>query len=208
MHSQVRKGTIPVQKDPKDPDEWQFGMEQEVAYEKEESKHEHTADAKGKLEASQWMEVRAKGLFEPGPGHEQNEASQALAAMLSTKNKRKEPLALEDKNRSDDHESGNAGPSCNEKKSKGKDEPEVEAEVLSEVGSKKMAKEEASTRVKRMLALTKKVKTEVPKEHRDILSKVIARLEKLSKLGNKVSLEAAKDVLFDGAVAIKKAKAM
>lgn len=181
-------------------------MEQEVAYEKEESKHEHTADAKGKLEASQWMEVRAKGLFEPGPGHEQNEASQALAAMLSTKNKRKEPLALED--RPGDHESGNAGSSCNEKKSKGKDEAEVEAEVLSEVGSKKMAKEEASTRVKRMLALTKKVKTEVPKEHRDILSKVIARLEKLSKLGNKVSLEAAKDVLFDGAVAIKKAKAM
>ena len=148
------------------------------------------------------MEVRAKGLFEPGPGHEQNEASQALAALLSTKNKRKEPLALED--RPGDHESGNAGSSCNEKKSKGKDE----AEVLSEVGSKKMAKEEASTRVKRMLALTKKVKTDVPKEHRDILSKVIARLEKLSKLGNKVSLEAAKDVLFDGAVAIKKAKAM
>ena len=206
MHSQVRKGTIPVQKDPKDPDEWQFGLEQEVAYEKEESKHEHTADAKGKLEASQWMEVRAKGLFEPGPGHEQNEASQALAALLSTKNKRKEPLALED--RPGDHESGNAGSSSNEKKSKGKDEAEVEAEVLSEVGSKKMAKEEASARLKRMLALTKKVKTEVPKEHRDILSKVIARLEKLSKLGNKVSLEAAKDVLFDGAVAIKKAKAM
>ena len=158
-------------------------MEQEVAYEKEESKHEHTADAKGKLEASQWMEVRAKGLFEPGPGHEQNEASQALAAMLSTKNKRKEPLALEYKNRSDDHESGNAGPSCNEKKSKGKDEPEVEAEVLSEVGSKKMAKEEASARLKRMLALTKKVKTEVPKEHRDILSKVIARLEKAQQVG-------------------------
>lgn len=83
----------------------------------------------------------------------------------------------------------------------------AEAEVLSEVG-KALPKKEAALRVTRMVKLLKAVKKDVGAAKGKPLDECLAKLEKLQKMGDKVSLEDAKGKLFDAAIQIKKVKKM
>ena len=94
-----------------------------------------------------------------------------------------------------------------DKKKKDKDGQVAEAEVLSEVG-KAMPKKEAALRLTRMVKLLKAVKKDVGAAKGKSLDECLAKLEKLQKMGGKVSLEDAKGKLFDAAIQIKKVKKM
>lgn len=182
-----------------------------MSYRKEEARHEHSLEESGKQEAAAWMEIRAKGLFEdpssPGTG------KRALQDCLPNQARKKGQLALLDKDQTSqqedptDSQAEEANRTSGSKMAK-KDEQTVEADLLSDVGGQKLQKQEASTRVNRMLRLTKQVQKDVGKEKGKMLTNMLAKLEKLNKQGSQVSLEAAKGALFDAALAIKKVKYM
>jgi predicted transcriptional regulator len=90
---------------------------------------------------------------------------------------------------------------------KDKDCQVAEAEVLSEVG-KALPKKEAALRVTRMVKLLKAVKKDVGAAKGKPLDECMAKLEKLQKRGDKVSLDHAKGKPFDAAIQIKKVKKM
>ena len=195
---QVKRGSIGVRKDPADTAEWQFTLRKTVTWTEEKSQHELKGEARAKAEASQWLEIKAQGLLADGEGPaSSSKAAKALEDVLS---KGKSKLALMDKQPEQESEE-EAGPSGK----KDEDEQVVEADLLSEMGSK-VAKEEAQIRVKRMMKLLKGVKKEVGAAKAKPLDLCLADLQKLGQKGKKVSLEEAKGKLFDAALQIKKAK--
>ena len=152
---QVKRGSIGVRKDPADPAEWQFTLWKVVAWTEEKSQHELKGEAKAKGEACQWLELKAQGLLAEGEGPAaSSKAAKALEDVLS---KDKSKLAIMDK----DQEQSQASEEDKEASpKKDEDEQVVEADLLSEMGSK-VVKEEAQVRVKRMMKLLKNVKKEV-----------------------------------------------
>ena len=197
---QVKRGSIGVRKDPAYPAEWQFTLRKVVAWTEEKSQHELKGEAKAKGEACQWLELKAQGLLAEGEGPAaSSKAAKALEDVLS---KDKSKLAIMDK----DKEQSQASEDDKEASlKKDEDEQVIEADLLSEMGSK-VVKEEAQVRVKRMMKLLKNVKTEVGSAKSKSLDLCLADLQKLDKKGSKVKLEEAKGKLFEAALQIKKAK--
>lgn len=197
---QVKRGSIGVRKDPADPAEWQFTLRKVVAWTEEKSQHELKGEAKAKGEACQWLELKAQGLLAEGEGPAaSSKAAKALEDVLS---KDKSKLAIMDK----DKEQSQASEDDKEASlKKDEDEQVIEADLLSEMGSK-VVKEEAQVRVKRMMKLLKNVKKEVGSAKSKSLDLCLADLQKLDKKGSKVKLEEAKGKLFEAALQIKKAK--
>ena len=129
-------------------------------------------------------------------------ADKALQDVLPSNSKgsgNKQPLALKDRNEDEKEDEDSRG------KKKDKDGQVAEAEVLSEVG-KALPKKEAALRVTRMVKLLQAVKKDVGAAKGKPLDKCLAKLEKLQKMGDKVSLEDAKGKLVDAAIQIKKVK--
>eukprot|EP00435_Cladocopium_sp_Y103_P024793 s822_g6.t1 len=194
---QVKRGSIGVRKDPADPAEWQFTLRKTVAWTEEKSQHELKGEAKAKAEASQWLELKAQSLLAEGEGPaSSSKAAKALEDVLS---KDKSRLAIMDKDPDEASEDAAASPK------KGDDDQVVEADLLSDMGGK-VAKEEAQVRVKRMVKLLKAVKKDVSGAKAKSLDLCLAGLQKLCHKGKKVSLEEAKEKLFEAALEIKKAK--
>ncbi|CAK9024633.1 unnamed protein product [Durusdinium trenchii] len=81
----------------------------------------------------------------------------------------------------------------------------VEADLLSDMGGK-LVKEEAKTRLNRMVKLLQTVKGEVGAEKGKPLDKALTDLKKLLKQGGKMTMDQAKQHLFDAALEIKKVK--
>ena len=193
---QVKRGSIGVRKDPADPAEWQFTLGKIITWTEEKSQHELKGEAKAKGEACQWLELKAQGLLADGEGPAaSSKAAKALEDVLS---KDKSKLAIMDKQSGQaSEEEAAASPKKDE------DDQVVEADLLSEMGSK-VAKEEAQVRAKRMMKLLKGVKKEVGAAKAKSLDLCLADLQKLDKKGKKVSLEEAKGKLFDAALQIKR----
>ncbi|CAK9097013.1 Kinase D-interacting substrate of 220 kDa, partial [Durusdinium trenchii] len=152
-----------------------------------------------KVEVAQWMEVKAAGLLDEGAAAS-SKASMALGAVLNKPNKQ---LAIKNQD-TDDEDDGRASGHASGSKKGGKDGQVVEADLLSEVGSK-LPKEEAHKRVTRMIKLIKAVKKDVGETKGKALEKTLADLNKLDKQGKKINLEQAKGKHFDAALEIKKA---
>ena len=81
----------------------------------------------------------------------------------------------------------------------------VEADLLSDMGGK-LVKEDAKTRLNRMVKLLQTVKGEVGAKKGKPLDKALTDLKKLLKQGGKMTMDQAKQHLFDAALEIKKVK--
>jgi hypothetical protein len=174
---QVKRGSIGVRNDPADPAEWQFTLRKIITWTEEKSQHELKGEAKAKGEACQWLELKAQGLLADGEGPAaSSKAAKALEDVLS---KDKSKLAIMDKQSGQaSEEEAAASPKKDE------DDQVVEADLLSEMGSK-VAKEEAQVRVKRMMKLLKGVKKEVGAAKAKSLDLCLADLQKLDKKGKR-----------------------
>ena len=201
---QVQRGTIKCRKDPSDPEEWQFSLVKSIAYHNTEHSHELQAETSGKMEALDWIKARTAGAM-MGPGEDAETAEAALNDVLPERKKRKgQALAIMDKE--EDAEDDGEG---NRELEKAADE----AEVLSDMG-RNSSRDHAATRVQKMLKLLEKVKADVAKgsqgskasSMQQALQKSLDDLKRVGKLGKKITLEVAKDKLFDAAMAVKKAK--
>lgn len=189
----MNRGTIACRRDPDDKAEWQFSLKKSVDWVKEEEKHQVQGEAANKVEAVEWMKLRAEGLLEDVPGN-----SEANAALQQVLGKEKVPKALQDR----EPEAEASAPASSKKK----DEDVVEADVLSDIGDRKDTKE-ATSRVSKMLKLVKSVQKQVGSEKAKALNSSLEALKKLEKV-KKPSLEKAKTTLFDAALEIKKVKAL
>ncbi|CAK9026784.1 unnamed protein product [Durusdinium trenchii] len=184
----VHRGTILCRKDPEDECEWQFCLKKKLEWTKEETRHEQKGDSSAKLECAQWLELKAKSLM-PGEMGDANQAKLALAEVTG-----KGLPALMDKER------GSAAGSEQDQ-----DNAVVEADLLSDMGGK-LVKEDAKTRLNRMVKLLQTVKGEVGAEKGKPLDKALTDLKKLLKQGGKMTMDQAKQHLFDAALEIKKVK--
>lgn len=183
----MNRGTIACRRDPDDKAEWQFSLKKSVDWVKEEEKHQVQGEAANKVEAVEWMKLRAEGLLEDVPGN-----SEANAALQQVLGKEKVPKALQDR----EPEAEASAPASSKKKD----------EVLSDIGDRKDTKE-ATSRVSKMLKLVKSVQKQVGSEKAKALNSSLEALKKLEKV-KKPSLEKAKTTLFDAALEIKKVKAL
>ena len=84
----MNRGTIACRRDPDDKAEWQFSLKKSVDWVKEEEKHQVQGEVANKVEAVEWMKLRAEGLLEDVPGN--SEANAVLG-------KEKVPKALQDR---------------------------------------------------------------------------------------------------------------
>eukprot|EP00435_Cladocopium_sp_Y103_P041286 s2897_g11.t1 len=200
--SEVQRGTIKCRRDPADPEEWQFSLVKSIAYHNTQHSHELQAETSGKMEVLDWIKARAAGAM-MGSGEDAETAEAALNDVLPDKKRKREQLAIKDVEEEDDDEGHQ------EELAKAADE----AEVLSDMG-KNSSREHAAKRVQKMLKLLEKVKQEVGKgsqgskasSMQKAMQKSLDDLTKLGKLRKRVTLEAAKDKLFDAAMAVKKAR--
>ena len=180
-----------------DKHEWQFALRKAVTWSEEEVKHGFHGESAARAEATQWLKLKAQGLFED-EGEAKDLASKALGDVLPKKGAGAGNGVEAIKDKSDDEEES----SCSQKK---KDEQVVEADLLSEMG-KAVPKKECQVRVNRMVKLLKAVKKEVGAAKGKCLEQPLADLVKMEKQGSKLPLEDAKGKLFDAALQIKKAK--
>lgn len=165
----MNRGTIACRRDPDDKAEWQFSLKKSVDWVKEE-KHQVQGEAANKVEAVEWMKLRAEGLLEDVPGN-----SEANAALQQVLGKEKVPKALQDR----EPEAEASAPASSKKK----DEDVVEADVLSDIGDRKDTKE-ATSRVSKMLKLVKSVQKQVGSEKAKALNSSLEALKKLEKVKN------------------------
>ena len=202
---QVQRGTIKCRRDPLDSEEWQVSLVKSIAYHNTQQSHEFQAETSGKMDALQWTKARTAGAM-LGPGEDAETAEAALNDVMPDKKKRKaETLAIQDKDEDEEED----GDGQREELEKAADE----AEVLSDMG-RNSSKEHAAKRVQKMLKLLEKVKEDVGKgsqgskasSMQQALQKSLDDLKRVGKLGKKITLEVAKDKLFDAAMAVKKAK--
>lgn len=178
----MNKGSIQVQRDPLDSEEWQFKLRTEVAWDEELTTHEHKAQSGGKQEAISWMKIKGQVL----PSESHNTANEALEAVVP--GKRRRPLAIEDKKGVDDEASA---PETDEKDSKldknNVFDAEQEAEKLSQIGGK--GGTEAKARISKMLKLVEKVKGEVGSKKAAYLKESEAALKVLLKKSQQWKLQ-------------------
>lgn len=199
----MKRGSIACRKDPADKHEWQFALRKSVAWAEEEARHAFQGESNAKVEAAHWLELKAQGLLEDGT-EDKTLADRVLQDVLPNNSKgsgNKQPLALKDMSEDE------TGSKNGHAKKEDKDGQVAEAEVLSDVG-KALPKKEAALRVSRMVKLLKAVRKDVGAAKGKPLDECMANLEKLQKMGDKVSLEDAKGKLFDAAIQIKKVKKM
>eukprot|EP00435_Cladocopium_sp_Y103_P020614 s2955_g5.t1 len=204
----VNRGSIRVRKDPKDPQEWQFSLETSVACKDKLSKHEMNMEAATKMEAIEWMEARKTGsTLSPEDGLAENALNDVLPT--SCKRKAKELAALCDK---ESEKEGDEDDDEEEDGQKKLNKAAVEADVLSDMGGSK-SKDLTAKRILKMLKLVKEANADLakcssgskPAAHQKQLQNCQVELQKLSKQGQKVKLEAAKDTLCEAALAVKRA---
>ena len=113
----------------------------------------------------------------------------------------KQLKAIKDREETEAGENENDDGDKEEEESKAAgDEDIAEADVLSDQG---MVQKEAHARVKNMTKLMKKVKKTLPKHSKQMLDKPLKDLQSIKP---KDKLDNVKDILFQAAVAIKKAK--
>ena len=128
----------------------------------------------------------------------------ALSDVLpdKAKSKKREPLALMDKmdEESEQEPEKTHSPS---KKATALHKAVEDAEVLSDLGRSK-SKDQAAKRVQKMIKLIKDVKGKAGNASQKALQPSLSELEKVSRKGNKLSLETCKDTLLDAALALKK----
>lgn len=173
-----------------------------------ESKHEVQASSSGKAEAAAWLKAKAEaGMLAT---KEADLAEQALSQVAPAASKgKKAMLALKDKEDEDDEEGDGNDSASDEpepvKKKKKVDANAEEAELLSDIGASKN-KELASNRVKKMVAPLERVKKEkgTDSEKGQKVEQCLKNLKKVEKLGSKISLESAKNQLFEAALAVKR----
>ena len=198
----MKRGSIACRRDPLDTQEWQFALRKSTAWSQEETRHGYQAEATNKLEAAQWLELKAQGMVEDGQNKDMGDA--ALQHVMPGKTgPAKGQLALKDQGQGDggdQEEEPQAASSA-----QGKDDQVAEAEALSEVG-RALPKKEAVLRLNRMVKLLKKVKKEQGTAKGKQLDETLAALQKLEKQGAKVRVEDAKSKLFDAAIQLKKLK--
>ena len=84
---QVNRGTIACRRDPDDKAEWQFRLKKSVDWVQEEEKHELQGEATTKVEAVEWMKLRAEGLLVDAPAGN----SEANAALKQVSGRRGHP---------------------------------------------------------------------------------------------------------------------
>ena len=199
----MKRGTIACRRDPLDTQEWQFALRKTTAWTQEETRHGHQAEATNKLEAAQWLELKAQGMVEDGQGKDMGDAALQHVMPGKTGPAKGQQLALENhgQGEGDDEEEEPAAAST----AKTKDDQVAEAEALSEVGGA-LPKKEAQLRLNRMVKLLKKVKKEQGTAKGKQLDETLAALQKLEKQGAKVKVEDAKNKLFDAAIQLKKLK--
>lgn len=191
----------PMQGDPKDMEEWQFALEKEVAYKDVKNHHAVAFEASQKMEALEWMKARQHGSMNTGDGCQ---GEDALSDVLpdKAKSKKREPLALMDKmdEESEQEPEKTHSPS---KKATALHKAVEDAEVLSDLGRSK-SKDQAAKRVQKMIKLIKDVKGTAGNASQKALQPSLSELEKVSRKGNKLSLETCKDTLLDAALALEK----
>lgn len=156
------------------------------------------------MEALDWIKARTAGAMMGGEDAETAEA--ALNDVLPDKKKRRaEALAIKDKGEDEEGD----GEEHQKELAKAADD----AEVLSDMG-RGSSKEHAAKRVQKMLKLLEKVKEDVGRgsqgskasSMQKALQKSLDDLKRVGKLGSKITLEVAKDKLFDAAMVVKQAK--
>ena len=197
----MRRGTIACRKDPEDTHEWQFALRKSTAWSQEETRHSFQGEGNSKMEAAQWLELKAQGML--GDGEDKELGDQALEHVLPSKKASKGQLALKDKGVEEDEEDPEEAVPASS--AKGKDDQLAEAEALSEVGGV-LPKKEAVLRLNRMVKLLKKVKKEQGTAKGKQLDDTLSALQKLEKQGAKLKVEDAKNKLFDAAIQLKKLK--
>eukprot|EP00435_Cladocopium_sp_Y103_P026028 s4938_g6.t1 len=217
--TKVQRGSIKVRRDPRDTQEWQFSLQKEVAYRDKQQTHELKMETKNKVEAMEWMKANKFGSLLAGEDHLTGE--EALSDVLPDKEKKKQKglqLALQDKGPEDESENKNEdGDGDEESEGAGKRKSMLkaaadEADVLSDIGQGKN-KEQTAKRVMKMVKLlrglisqsTKKSQGSAATAHQKELNDCLKELQKLSKQGSKVNVEAAKNQLFEAALAVKRA---
>ncbi|CAJ1404207.1 unnamed protein product [Effrenium voratum] len=190
----IHKGTIACRKALHDDDEWEFKLNKATSYEDTSHSHTYEGSKAGKMEACQWLELKAKSIG----GTDEGDSAKAAISRNLGKSLTKQ-LKLKDKNSEslDEDDDESQGTTGQEKE----DPEEAEAEILSSSG---MAKSETGTRINRMKKLLLKLKKEGSRDQVAILSGPLKELEKFEK--KKTSMEAVKGILFDAAVAVKKYK--
>lgn len=208
-YGEVNRGSIRVRKDPKDQQEWQFCLETAIVYSDKQSKHEMNMEAATKLEAIQWMEARKAGtMLSPEEGLAANALNDVLPT--SAKKKAKELAAIKDK---ESDEEGDAEEDEEEDSKQKLNAAAKEADLLSDMGGSK-SKELTAKRILKMLKLVKQINAGLAKgssgskaaKHQKELQSCQVELQKLSKQGQKVKLEVAKDTLCEAALAVKRAE--
>ena len=142
---------------------------------------------------------------------EEGLAANALNDVLPTsaKKKAKELAAIKDK---ESDEEGDAEDEEEDSKQK-LNAAAKEADLLSDMGGSK-SKELTAKRILKMLKLVKQINAGLAKgssgstaaKHQKDLQSCHVELQKLSKQGQKVKLEVAKDTLFEAALAVKRAE--
>ena len=181
--------------------EWEFALDKEVAYKDTKSHHAVAFEASQKMEALEWMKARQHGSMNTGDGCQ---GEDALSDVLpdKAKSKKREPLALMDKmdEESEQEPEKTHSPS---KKATALHKAVEDAEVLSDLGRSK-SKDQAAKRVQKMIKLIKDVKGTAGNASQKALQPSLSELEKVSRKGNKLSLETCKDTLLDAALALKK----
>ena len=190
----VKKKSILTRRDPRDGDEWQFCLVREVGFKTEENTHEKQGTHHGKMDVENWMKLKGKGLM----GDKDDDAAAALEQCIPKANKQLK--AIKDKEETEAGENENDDDDKEEESKAAGDEDIAEADVLSDLG---MVQKEAHARVKNMTKLMKKVKKTLPKHSKQMLDKPLKDLQSIKP---KDKLDNVKDILFQAAVAIKKAK--
>ena len=201
----MSRGSILCRRDPRDRNEWQFSLDQEVAYKDTQQRHQVSFEASQKVEVLEW--INAKNIGSMLEGSEQEQLGEdALSEVLPEKEKKKRKGFLAIKDRESENDSEEDGQADKEKLKATVDE----AGVPSELG-KNQSKDGAAKRIVKMVTLLKTLKHDLSKgssgskdtAHAKCVQTSLDSLQKLVKQGNKVNMEAAKNELLE-ALAVKR----
>ena len=195
----MSRGTILCRRDPKDKQEWQFSLDQDIAFKDTQQRHQMSMEASHKNEALEWIQAKKVGSLLEG-SEAASLADDALSDVLPEKEKKKKKglLALKDK-----ESEGESGEEDDKLKA-----AVDEADVLSDLGKNK-SKEQAAKRITKMISLLKALRSDMPKGSSGSTDtaqakSVPAALDSLQKQAKKVSMEAAKTQLLEAVLAVKR----
>lgn len=154
----MNRGTIACRRDPDDKAEWQFSLKKSVDWVKEEEKHQVQGEAANKVEAVEWMKLRAEGLLEMF-------LATVRPMLLCSRSwgRRRSPKP------------------CRTGSLKQKHQRLPLAKKKMSIGDRKDTKE-ATSRVSKMLKLVKSVQKQVGSEKAKALNSSLEALKKLEKV--------------------------